>query len=79
MVLLEDLLTKLSDNKLVRQKSVENEPALYFPALTRQAYIELINRGIADSTLTADEQKLLHDLRRSTFLTKFDQNPAKKE
>ncbi len=79
MVLLEDLLTKMTDNKLVRKKTVENEPALFFPALTRQDYIELINRGIADSTLTASEQRRLHELRRSPFLTAFDLNPAKKE
>jgi predicted transcriptional regulator len=78
MKTLEEILSRMADNKLVRQKMVENSPVDYFAALSRQNYIDLLDRGMVDSTLTLQQKTILEKLKTSRYLSDYVTNPGKK-
>jgi predicted transcriptional regulator len=79
MLTLQELLDKMTDNKLVRQKTVENGPIEYYPALNREAYINLLDIGLADTTLSAGQHEILHQIENSPYLVKPHMIPDEKK
>lgn len=78
MKTLESMLSKMTDNKLLRQKVIENSPVDYFAAINRQSYIDLVDRGMVDSTLTMQQRTILQKLKTSPYLSDFTTIPEKK-
>ncbi len=79
MMTLEDLLSKMGDNKLVRQKTIDNDQTVYYPALNRDNYADLLERGAADSTLSQNQKTIIHALKASPLLLDINLVPEKKK
>ncbi len=62
MYILENKINILVDNKLVKQKLIENDETLYFPAITNQKYIEIVEEGLPYSSMTETDKNKLKNL-----------------
>lgn len=61
MRMLEEGINLLIDNKLIKQKIIENDETQYFPALTEGEYMQLIETALDDTTIAVeDRKKLIH-------------------
>ncbi len=78
MTTLQNLLSEMTDNKLIRQKTIEDKPLEYYPALSCKQYADLIDRGLADSTLSDEQRAIIKDLKYSPLLIEISVSPEKK-
>jgi len=78
MLTLQNLLSEMTENKLVRQREIDNSPLEYYPALSCSKYSDLVDRGLADSTLTREQHAILKDLRNSPLLIEISLSPDRK-
>jgi hypothetical protein len=52
-------MESLIDNKLIKQKNVENEEVLYFPAVSKMEYKQLLKIALSEITTSeSDREKI---------------------
>ena len=50
-------INNLIDNKLIKQKNVEDKEMLFFPAISKSEYKQILQRILADTLISKSNKK----------------------